>query len=170
MRLLLLILLLACLAIQYPLWLGTGGYGRVDELKQQLAQAKQTNIDLTLRNNAMQAEIEDLKNGTQALEEKARGQLNLVKKNEVLVQILSEHSDKEDIIPPTKVQPKLNSNDKKASSTKANEPKKTPAANPSKKTSTTAKPNTPSNNKNSSKNAAAQPAKKPSSAPKKPVQ
>lgn len=82
-------LILACLAIQYPLRLGDSGYKRVDDLNQQLAQQKATNQAMMARNAAMQAEIDDLKSGTQALEDYAREEMNMVESDEVLVRILT---------------------------------------------------------------------------------
>lgn len=89
MRWVWLLLILACVAIQYPLRLGNSGYKRVDELNQQLAQQKETNKAMMARNAAMQAEIDDLKSGTQALEDYAREEMNMVEPNEYLVRILT---------------------------------------------------------------------------------
>ena len=90
MRLLLLVLLLACIAIQIPLRWGGSGYTQVDVLAQQLEQQLQHNKALEARNNAMQAEIDDLRDGTEALEERARVQLNLLADDEYLIQIISD--------------------------------------------------------------------------------
>jgi len=90
MRLLLLVLLLACIAIQIPLRWGGSGYAQVDVLAQQLEQQLQHNKALEARNNAMQAEIDDLRDGTEALEELARVQLNLLADDEYLIQIISD--------------------------------------------------------------------------------
>ncbi|WP_071058799.1 cell division protein FtsB [Pelistega sp. MC2] len=88
MKLILLVLVFACIAIQYPLRLGASGYKRVDELNQQLQAQRETNKAMTARNNAMQAEIEDLKSGTQALEDYARSEMSMVASNEVFVRVL----------------------------------------------------------------------------------
>ncbi|MCQ9328299.1 septum formation initiator family protein [Pelistega suis] len=88
MRNILVILVLACLAIQYPLRLGDSGYKRVDELNLQLKEQQETNKAMTARNAAMLAEIEDLKSGTQALEDYARTEMSMVDANEVLVRVL----------------------------------------------------------------------------------
>ncbi|ETD70580.1 cell division protein FtsB [Pelistega indica] len=88
MKLILLVLVIACIAIQYPLRLGASGYKRVDELNQQLQAQRETNKAMTARNNAMQAEIEDLKSGTQALEDYARSEMSMVASNEVFVRVL----------------------------------------------------------------------------------
>ncbi|TAM88913.1 MAG: cell division protein FtsB [Candidimonas sp.] len=89
MRLLLLVLVLLTAALQYPLWWGKGGWKRVHELQQAISTQQDTNQALLARNNAMQAEVQDLKTGSGAVEERARRDLGLVKKNEIYVQILS---------------------------------------------------------------------------------
>src|SRR3546814_13798025 len=89
MRLLLLILVVLTAAVQYPLWWGKGGWLRAHELQQTIATQKETNQALLARNNAMKAEVQDLKSGTEAIEERARGDLGLVKKDEIFVQILA---------------------------------------------------------------------------------
>lgn len=88
MRNILVVLVLACLAIQYPLRLGDSGYKRVDELNLQLKAQQETNKAMTARNAAMLAEIEDLKTGTQALEDYARTEMSMVDADEVLVRVL----------------------------------------------------------------------------------
>lgn len=88
MRNILVILVLACLAIQYPLRMGDSGYKRVDELNLQLKAQQETNKAMMARNSAMLAEIEDLKSGTQALEDYARTEMSMVDSNEILVRIL----------------------------------------------------------------------------------
>lgn len=90
MRLLLLVLIFACVAIQFPLRWGGSGYAQVDVLAQQLEEQLAHNKALEARNNAMLAEIEDLRGGTEALEERARAQLNLLADDEYLIQIVSE--------------------------------------------------------------------------------
>jgi len=89
MRLLLIVLVLLTAFIQYPLWLGKGGWMRVHELEQQIAAQNETNEALVARNNALAAEVQDLKSGTQAVEERARGEMGMVKEGEVFVQLLA---------------------------------------------------------------------------------
>ncbi|WP_159990351.1 septum formation initiator family protein [Pelistega ratti] len=91
MRLVFIVLILACIAIQYPLRMGEFGYKRVEELNEQLQKQRETNQAMVARNNAMQAEIEDLKTGTQALEDYARSEMNMIAGNETLVRILTPH-------------------------------------------------------------------------------
>lgn len=90
MRLLLLLIVLACIAIQIPLRWGDSGYAQLGVLEQQLNAQLQRNKALEARNNAMQAEIDDLRSGTEALEERARAQLNLLGEDEYLIQVVSD--------------------------------------------------------------------------------
>ena len=90
MRLLLLVIVFACVVIQIPLRWGGSGYAQVDVLEQQLDTQLLKNKALEARNNAMQAEIDDLRGGTEALEERARVQLNLLGEDEYLIKFLSE--------------------------------------------------------------------------------
>lgn len=89
MRLLFLVLLVLTLTIQYPLWWGKGGWTRVKELQAKVAGQKETNEALKARNNALAAEVLDLKTGTQAVEERARAEQGMLKEGEIFVQILS---------------------------------------------------------------------------------
>jgi len=88
MRLLFLTLLALFLLIQYPLWFGQGGWFAVWELEQKVADQRSVNEGIRQRNMAMEAEVEDLRVGTQAIEERARTDLGLMLDKEVYVQIL----------------------------------------------------------------------------------
>ena len=90
MRILAVVLGLLLLAIQYPLWLGKGGWFRVRELDRQVNSQKETNAKLQARNQALDAEVKDLKQGMDAVEERARSDLGMVKEGEVFFQILKE--------------------------------------------------------------------------------
>lgn len=81
---LILILLLALL--QYPLWWGKGGWLRVREVERQVKEQREVNQSLEQRNAAMDAEVRDLKAGYEAIEERARYELGLIKAGEVFVQ------------------------------------------------------------------------------------
>lgn len=82
--------LLALLAlIQYPLWWGHGGWLRVHELRGALAAQQQKNADEKLRNERIEGEVQDLQNGTAAVEERARYEMGMVKGGEVFVQFVS---------------------------------------------------------------------------------
>jgi len=75
------------LAIQYPLWLGKGGWLRVWEVDRQLETQQQKNARLETRNSALAAEVKDLKQGHDAIEERARYELGMVKSDEVFFQV-----------------------------------------------------------------------------------
>jgi cell division protein FtsB len=87
MRLFTLGLLGLLVLIQWPLWLGKGGWLRVWELDRQLVAQQQTNGRLLSRNRALEGEVRDLKQGTGAIEERARYELGMMKSDEVFVQI-----------------------------------------------------------------------------------
>jgi cell division protein FtsB len=89
MRLVTAVLIVLLALIQYPLWWGHGGWLRVHELQQQLAQQLQKNTDAKLRNERIQGEVQDLQNGTAAVEERARYEMGMVKDGEVFVQFVS---------------------------------------------------------------------------------
>jgi cell division protein FtsB len=89
MRLVTAVLIILLALIQYPLWWGHGGWLRVHELQQQLAQQLQKNSDEKLRNERIEGEVQDLQNGTAAVEERARYEMGMVKDGEVFVQFVS---------------------------------------------------------------------------------
>jgi len=72
MRLILLTLVALFLLIQYPLWFGQGGWLSVQDLKAKVSGQQAANEGLRQRNLAMEAEVEDLRSGTEAVEERAR--------------------------------------------------------------------------------------------------
>jgi cell division protein FtsB len=81
------ILLFLIAVLQYPLWLGKGGWLKVWDMGQQLEAQQALNQKLEQRNVGLDAEVRDLKNGYDAIEERARFELGLVKQNEVFVQV-----------------------------------------------------------------------------------
>jgi cell division protein FtsB len=74
--------------IQYPLWLGKGGWLRTWEVDRQLAARKAKNAELEARNAALDAEVRDLKQGLDAVEERARYELGMVRQDEVFFQVV----------------------------------------------------------------------------------
>ncbi len=88
MRLLLISLTVLVVLIQYPLWLGKGGWLRVWDLSRQLDVALVKEQELKARNAKLATEVQDLKEGTGAIEERARYELGLVKDSETFVQVL----------------------------------------------------------------------------------
>jgi cell division protein FtsB len=88
MRLILISLTALLVLIQYPLWLGKGGWLRVWDLSKQVDGALVKEQELKARNAKLASEVQDLKEGTGAVEERARYELGMIKDNEVFVQIL----------------------------------------------------------------------------------
>jgi cell division protein FtsB len=76
-------------ALQYPLWLGKGSWRSVWELDQSLEQQRATNAGLKARNDALDAEVRDLKEGTEAIEERARMELGMIKRDEIFYQVVT---------------------------------------------------------------------------------
>jgi cell division protein FtsB len=80
--------LLALIALlQYPLWLGKGGWLKVWEYDRQLLQQKEVTRKLEIRNAGLDAEVRDLKQGYDAIEERARFELGMIRQDETFVQI-----------------------------------------------------------------------------------
>ena len=82
-------LALIALLLQYPLWFGKGGWLRVHDLDRQLAAQQATNAGLKSRNDALEAEVVDLKQGLEAIEERARAELGMIRADEVFFQIVT---------------------------------------------------------------------------------
>jgi len=88
MRLVIYSMLLLLIAIQYPLWLGKGGWLKVFEMERQLELQQAKNSLLSLRNAKLTGDVKDLKDGTRAIEERARVEHGMIKEGEFFIQIL----------------------------------------------------------------------------------
>lgn len=73
--------------LQYPLWVGKGGWLKVWEYDRLLQQQKEATKTLEIRNAGLDAEVRDLKQGYEAIEERARFELGMIKQDETFVQI-----------------------------------------------------------------------------------
>jgi cell division protein FtsB len=87
-RLLTLALAGVVVLLQNPLWFGRGGWLRVNELEAQVAAQRKVNDGLRTRNDALLAEVRDLKQGYDAIEERARAELGMIRGDEVFFQVL----------------------------------------------------------------------------------
>ena len=76
-------------ALQYPLWVGKGGWLRVWELDRGLSEQRAATAKLKARNDALDAEVRDLKQGSDAIEERARFELGMIKRDEVFYQVVA---------------------------------------------------------------------------------
>jgi cell division protein FtsB len=74
-------------ALQYPLWFGKGGWLAAGALDRQVAAQRAANEKLKLRNDTLEADVRDLKTGSEAIEERARAELGMIKHDEVLFQL-----------------------------------------------------------------------------------
>jgi cell division protein FtsB len=83
------VLAVLLLAIQWPLWFGRGGWLRVWELQRQLDSQRSANVELDARNAALSAELRSLEQGREAIEERAREDLHLMRNDEIFFQQLS---------------------------------------------------------------------------------
>ena len=90
MKALTLIFVILIALLQYPLWLGKGSWLRVWNVNQQIAQQKDKNSTLKQRNETLQAEVKDLKQGNAAVEERARTELGMIKQDEVFYQVIDQ--------------------------------------------------------------------------------
>ena len=81
------ILLLLLGVLQWQLWYGRGSVRDVAQLRTKLADQKEANAKAALNNERLTSEVNDLKDGLEMVEERARAELGMVKPNEVFVQI-----------------------------------------------------------------------------------
>jgi cell division protein FtsB len=88
MRILSIVFAALIVLLQYPLWLGKGGWLRVWEIDRQVTVQKTGNDKLRVRNDALDAEVRDLKQGYEAIEERARYELGMVKQDEIFFQVM----------------------------------------------------------------------------------
>ena len=90
MKILIAILLLLIIHLQYRLWVGDGSVKQVKEYRARLETVKEKVKEKKERNDAMYAEIEDLRKGQEAVEERARDELGMIKENETFFQVIEE--------------------------------------------------------------------------------
>ena len=90
MKILVAILLILLVILQYDLWVGEGSLATVWQLQKALEAQQQENALLKARNKALEAEVNDLKGGLQAIEERARSEMGMIKKDETFIQVIEE--------------------------------------------------------------------------------
>ena len=88
MKLLAIALAALIVLIQAPLWLGKGGWLRAWQVENDLARQKAKNSQLETRNAALAAEVRDLKQGYDAIEERARYESGMIKQDEIFFHIM----------------------------------------------------------------------------------
>ena len=87
MRWLALVLAALIIGLQYPMWLGKGGWLQVREYDRQVTAQREANAKLKVRNDALDADVRDLKTGYEAIEERARAELGMIRQDEVFFQV-----------------------------------------------------------------------------------
>jgi len=90
MKLLIGILVLMLVLTQYRLWVGDGGLEEVKRLQNAVSQQKAANDTLQKRNKALEAEVVNLKQGFEAIEDRARSELGMIKEGETFIQVVEE--------------------------------------------------------------------------------
>jgi cell division protein FtsB len=93
MRFVALLLLILLIALEVKLWAGQGGMAEVWRLEKNVAEQKQKNDELKARNDALAAEVANLKDADEAIEERARSELGLVKPGETFYQVVEPAPD-----------------------------------------------------------------------------
>jgi cell division protein FtsB len=88
MKILTVIFVLLIVLIQYPLFFGKGGWKEVYDLNKKFEKQYNFNVKLKKENDALKAEVNDLKRGTDAIEQRARAELGMVKKDEVFFELI----------------------------------------------------------------------------------
>ena len=102
MRILAYVFIVLIVALQVPMWLGKGGWLQVREYDRQVTLQREANARLKARNDALDADVRDLKTGYEAVEERARSELGMIKHDEVLFQLQSSATAKKPPLPPAK--------------------------------------------------------------------
>lgn len=105
MRALLALLLLVLLALQYKMWFGEGGYRDVQRLAERVEEQARENELLAQRNRELQAEVEDLRQGLEAIEERARSELGMIRENEEFYQVVPAPAGQPSAARPSERQP-----------------------------------------------------------------
>lgn len=90
MRWVVAVLLLLLGVLQYRLWVGDGSVAELHALRERIADTEGELARLQTRNNALAAEVQDLKTGLDAIEERARSQLGMIQSGEVFLQVVEE--------------------------------------------------------------------------------
>ena len=93
MKLIVAILFVLLIWLQYKLWLGDGGIPEVLELEQEIETVRAEVNTLQERNKALNAEVMDLKTGIEAIEERARSEMGMIKKDEIYYQVIDRDFD-----------------------------------------------------------------------------
>ncbi|MGH8182310.1 MAG: cell division protein FtsB [Rhodanobacteraceae bacterium] len=95
-----LILIALLIGLQVKLWVGDGGMRDLRAIRARVAEQQAQNTKLKQRNDALHADVEDLKHGQDAVEARARSQLGLIKPGEVFYQVVNGRAGVASVAPP----------------------------------------------------------------------
>jgi len=93
MRVLITILIVLLLLLQFRLWFGEGSQQEVWQMKKAIAEQEAQNEELRSRNKALEAEVQNLKKGLEAIEERARSELGMIKEGETFYRVIEPESN-----------------------------------------------------------------------------
>ncbi|MBK1703708.1 cell division protein FtsB [Halochromatium glycolicum] len=96
MRWLVVILVVLLGFLQFRLWVGEGSLAELHDLRTRIAETEDELAHLQTRNHALAAEVEDLKTGLDAIEERARSQLGMIQSGEVFLQVVEKPLPEQD--------------------------------------------------------------------------
>ena len=82
------LLIVVIVLLQYPLWLGDGGWLKLWKLRGEVVKQQELNGKLRERNDTLSAEVRDLKEASDAIEERARGELGMIRSDEVFIRVV----------------------------------------------------------------------------------
>ena len=93
MKIIALVLLVLLIWLQYKIWLQDGGIPEVVQLQEEVEEVKTEVQQLRERNSSLDAEVKDLKKGLDAIEERARSEMGMIKEGEIYYQVIEPDSD-----------------------------------------------------------------------------
>ena len=96
LRNLIIVLFVFLLGLQIALWFSTTGVPHLTELRQTLHDQEQENIELLQRNQTLEAEVKDLKEGLASVEERARSELGMIAEDETFFQLINKDKTEPD--------------------------------------------------------------------------
>lgn len=94
MKIIALVLLVLLIWLQYKIWLQDGGIPEIVQLEQEVEQVNIEVKRLQERNQSLDAEVKDLKKGLDAIEERARSEMGMIKEGEIYYQVIESEKDK----------------------------------------------------------------------------
>jgi cell division protein FtsB len=124
------------IAIQYPLWIGKGGWLHVYQMDKEVQAQQAKNNQLENRNNKLAGDVNDLRQGTRAVEERARIEHGMVKENETMVQIVQSDEELPKAVTKPKAEKKEEASKEVSASKETKVSKAKPAPNSSKEKET----------------------------------